>query len=513
MNRSRMKQVAALARNPHLWAIVALTVFLSLIYYGDQLNVPDWVPLRSRFFNEDYVHDLHRALFLLPMIYAPLVFRVKGGVAISAAALCVVMPRAVFVSENPDPVLRPVIFLVLAGTASIMLGLERERRQKLTDEVARRRLAERARMQLAAIVTSSEDAIIGKTLDGVITSWNRGAQNLYGYSVEEAVGRHVSFLVPEDANDDISSVLEKIGLGEVVERYETTRLRKDGTRVPVSLTVSPIRDEEGTIVGASAIARDITPRKQAEEARRHSEERFRTVADFTYDWEYWVGADGKFVWVSPSFERVTGYTVAELLDAPGLLNRIAHPDDRSVIEQHLGETFDSGNANEIEFRIITRSGEERWIHHICRPVCGANGQRLGRRATNRDVTEEKRIERALRQSEDNYARMVNAMQEMLLVVDERGQILFVNHRAAENLGDESPGKVIGRNLADFVPREYAEDHIGHARKAIDSGETEAREVNAVMKGRPRWFRQRIVPIVYGTPGRPAALSMSLDITE
>ncbi len=127
-----------------------------------------------------------------------------------------------------------------------------------------RRLAEEEHARLAAIVESSDDAIIGKTLGGTITSWNKGAERLYGYSAHEAVGQPISMLVPPEHRDEVPGILEKIGRGEKVDHFETVRVSKDGRRLDISLTVSPVKDSEGNIIGASTIAHDITERKQAE---------------------------------------------------------------------------------------------------------------------------------------------------------------------------------------------------------------------------------------------------------
>ena len=131
-------------------------------------------------------------------------------------------------------------------------------------DISERKRAEEASSRLAAIVESSDDAIIGKTLDGVITSWNQGAEKLYGYSAEEAKGKPVSILTPPSHLDELTQMLEKARRGEQVQHYETERMRKDGKIIDVSLTVSPIRDSSGRIVGASTIARDITERKEVE---------------------------------------------------------------------------------------------------------------------------------------------------------------------------------------------------------------------------------------------------------
>jgi PAS domain S-box-containing protein len=139
-------------------------------------------------------------------------------------------------------------------------------------DVTERKRAEEEHARLAAIVESSEDAILGKTLDGTITSWNHAAERLYGYSVDEAVGRPVTMLVPPDRPEEVPEILRKVRRGEKVERLETVRVSKAGRRLDVSLTVSPIRNPEGDIVGASTIARDITERRRAEAALREARE-------------------------------------------------------------------------------------------------------------------------------------------------------------------------------------------------------------------------------------------------
>ncbi len=129
------------------------------------------------------------------------------------------------------------------------------------------RQAEESRQLLAAIVESSDDAIFSKTLEGFVLTWNKGAENTYGYAAEEMIGHHISLLLPPDRPGELITILKKIRAGERLERFETIRVRKDGKYIPVSLTVSPIKDARGQIIGASSIARDITNRKQEETTR------------------------------------------------------------------------------------------------------------------------------------------------------------------------------------------------------------------------------------------------------
>jgi len=152
--------------------------------------------------------------------------------------------------------------------------------QSLLNELPALRLqADKATGLLAAIVDSSDDAIVSKTLEGVITSWNAGAERLFGYTASEAVGQHISLIIPLDRRDEETVIIDRIKKGERIEHFDTVRVRKDKRLRDISLTISPVRDGSGKIVGASKIARDITQRKQMERALRESEGRYRTLAD------------------------------------------------------------------------------------------------------------------------------------------------------------------------------------------------------------------------------------------
>jgi len=152
--------------------------------------------------------------------------------------------------------------------------------QSLLDELPGLRLkADKAIGLLAAIVDSSDDAIVSKTLDGVITSWNAGAERLFGYTASEAVGQNISLIIPADRKHEETVILERIRRGERIEHFDTVRIRKDKTSLDISLTISPVRNASGKIIGASKIARDVAQRKRLERESRESEERYRTLAD------------------------------------------------------------------------------------------------------------------------------------------------------------------------------------------------------------------------------------------
>lgn len=196
-------------------------------------------------------------------------------------------------------------------------------------DITERKQMELVSVQLAAIVKFSDDAIIGKDLDGIITSWNAGAERLFGYTAREAVGKPMLTFIPPERTHEEAEILAQIARGESTEHLETVRIRKDGKRIEVSLTVSPIKDSHGKIIGASKIARDISERKRAEETIRQSEVRYRTLFDTLIEGfctiEVIFDAGGKpvdyrFLEVNPAFEKQTG-----LHNAQGKLMRNLAP--------------------------------------------------------------------------------------------------------------------------------------------------------------------------------------------
>ena len=149
---------------------------------------------------------------------------------------------------------------------------------KVARDITDRKRSERSTSLLAAIVDSSDDAIISKTLDGIITSWNISAERTFGYRPEEAIGKHITLIIPRDRWDEEASIIERLRRGERVEHFQTVRRRRDTSLVDVSLTISPVKDSAGNIVGASKVARDITAQVRAAEALRGREEEFRRLS-------------------------------------------------------------------------------------------------------------------------------------------------------------------------------------------------------------------------------------------
>lgn len=183
----------------------------------------------------------------------------------------------------------------------------------VTHDITDRKRAEAEASQLALIVESSEDAIVGKSLDGKIRSWNAGAERIYGYSASDVLGQPVRILIPPEQHDELPEILEKLKRDERVQHYETIRVRKDGRRINVSISISPVKDSEGKIIGASAIARDVTQRKSVEAQLQKSEAQFRSLVHDAPYGIYRVTMDGRLLHVNPALTAMLGYDSQEEL--------------------------------------------------------------------------------------------------------------------------------------------------------------------------------------------------------
>jgi PAS domain S-box-containing protein len=210
-------------------------------------------------------------------------------------------------------------------------------------EIEERKRAEQRMRELVAIVESSDDAIVGKTLEGIVTSWNQGAQRLFGYQAEEMIGQPVSRLIPEDRLEEETQILARLRRGERVEHFETIRRRKDGTLVDVSVSISPILDQSGRVLGASKIARDITERKRAERDLQESQRRFEGIVDSAMDAIISINEAQRVVLFNAAAERMFGCAAAEVLGQP--LDRFIPDRLRAVHRAHVRAFGTTGATN------------------------------------------------------------------------------------------------------------------------------------------------------------------------
>jgi PAS domain S-box-containing protein len=254
--------------NPHLWIVAALMAIFTLSYYADQVSL-SWFPFGQRFFTEEYVHDLHRLLFLIPMLYCAAIFRFKGALVISVIIFCIVLPRAVFFSPNPDPVLRALIFSIIASMAAVTLGLERDRRQK--ERSAHGDLEDYAKLLTTSesryrdLFNSASDAIVIRDLEGNIFEVNQAMSDLTGYATEELTRMNIAkFLTPESLRIAMEMQQKQLEGKIISQRYELELIRKDGVRVTIDVAIRMIT-EDAKPVAVQATIRDITEQKRLKE--------------------------------------------------------------------------------------------------------------------------------------------------------------------------------------------------------------------------------------------------------
>ena len=266
--------------------------------------------------------------------------------------------------------------------------------------------------------------------DAVTTFVSDRMAEMLGYRPEEMIGISVFAFADDAGKEKMKRRLETRRKG-ISAQYDFEFLRKDGTRLQAYLAAAPVIDENGKFAGSHAGVLDITDRKRAEDELKESEVRFRTVADFTYDWETWRRPDGTFAYVSPSCERISGHRPEEFMADPELFVRIVHPDDRAAIISHFAEELTSPRPLYAEFRIVNRDGSEHWIGHTCQPVHTEDGTPLGPRASNRDITERKAAEAELSKHRENLEGLIKARTAELEKLNERLRVEISEREMAE----------------------------------------------------------------------------------
>jgi PAS domain S-box-containing protein len=288
--------------------------------------------------------------------------------------------------------------MTLAAVIAEREQVEREREQAIREQAAME-----VQLRLASIVESSDDAIIGKDIDGIITDWNKGAERLYDYPADEVIGKPISLLIPPDRSAEL---VDLAGKHDTIHHYETVHQRKDGTRVDVSITMSPMRDAEGRMVGSSVIGRNITQRKLQDAILRVSEERFRLAAHagkmFSYEWN----AATDLIVRSAECARILGIDETACLTGEQILDKV-HPDDRDRLKAAMGELTPEKPHLQISYRVVRPDGLVIWVERSSRAHFDEQGRMQRIVGMVADITERKRAEEALRESEERFRLVAN----------------------------------------------------------------------------------------------------------
>jgi len=345
------------------------------------------------------------------------------------------------------------------------------------------------------IETMNEGAALLDT-EHAVSYCNRRLAEMLQFTLEQVMGKEIFDFVMKEDFPRFKSILET---GKNGSRGEVVFKKKDGSALPVIVACNSLQLETEEVC---IVCTDLTELKKANdklnqlnaelEARvlerttklKESETKYRIVADITFDFEFWIDQHGKYRYASPSSKRITGYSSEDFIKDTGLHRKIIYSDDLAKFDRHMQEGRIKQKPSEIEYRIIHKDGSVRWIDHVCQPVYGDKGEYLGLRANNRDITQRKKIENELRQSEEKYRLLVETPNSVIMTADKKLNITYMNefgliffgYTAEELIGQNMVGAIIpykddkGLNLAEMVkdiaknPERYKADVQQNKRK-------------------------------------------------
>lgn len=340
---------------------------------------------------------------------------------------------------------------------------------------------------------------------GKIVDANHSAETFYGYSASQLCAMNAGQINALPL-EEIKTLRGLAAKGERTHFIVPHRLASGEIRT-VEAYASPIKQNDRTLL--FSIIHDITDRQQAQEMLLQSQVKYRTVADFTYDWECWVDSAGNFLYVSPSCQRITGYSSDEFIADPNLMVRIIHPDDHHMCSFHFEEDrrFETDRICEMDFRIVRRDGQIRWISHKCQPVFDQEGRFIGRRGSNSDITDRKRAEQELIESHERFRNFLNATDDLVFIKDQHSRYLFVN-KANQNFFGLSENDIIGKTDLELIPEGLARQCMASDKLAIEKNNLVVLEEHHG----DTFFQIRKFPVPVGNDGMGVG-GFITDITE
>ena len=380
----------------------------------------------------------------------------------------------------------------------------------LVTNITERKLADEVRLRHSVIVESSDDAIIGTDINGTVTDWNKGAEKVFGYTGQEAVGRNISFLSPADRSEDGLNMLKKVLDGEAVKQYEALRRRKDGTLIGVSITLSPTVGADGKIVGASGIGRDITERRRAETAIRESEVRYRRIVETTNEGVWLLDSKLHNSYVNRQMAKMLGYEPEEMVG-------------RSVFDFYFPEDVErkkrllsrrqQGVREQLEERLRRRDGLQLWVRMAATPVFKDNGEFDGALAMVCDITERKIVEEALRESEARFRLVANASPVLIWMSGTDKLCDYFNDPWLQFTG-RSLDQELGNGWAESVHPDDLQRCLETYMTAFDRRESFEMEYRLRRyDGQYRWVYDKGIPRLNSNGAFAGYIGACTDITE
>jgi PAS domain S-box-containing protein len=383
----------------------------------------------------------------------------------------------------------------------------------MVEDITAKKKAEEAQFRHAALVESSDDAIVSKTLDGVIVGWNTGAQRIYGYTEAEAIGKPISIIVPPELAEEQNKILEKLRSGERIKHYETVRLTKAGERLTVSLSLSPIKDSRGAIVGLSGISRDISELKRHEQQLRTSEQRLRLaqqaarIGTFERDVR-----TGRVTWAE-GLESLYGLPPGSARGkTTAFFNDLIHPADRARTAHLIKQALKTGQPTEGEWRAIWPDGSVHWIFSRWQVLMDNAGEPLRVVGVNLDITERKLAEEALKESETRFRLVAGAAPVMIWMSGLDKKPTYFNQRWLDFTGFSETD--LQNRLAEIVhPDDYQQSHDVYCR-GFDQQQPFRKECRLRRHdGQYRWMLDIGVPRFHEDGSFAGYIGCCIDVTQ
>jgi PAS domain S-box-containing protein len=357
------------------------------------------------------------------------------------------------------------------------------------------------------IIKSSADAIITADLDGKITSWSKGAEELYGYKAKEVIGKPTIDLYPSDLKKERLKWLDTLMKGGVIRNKKTKIYNKDEKLLDISLSLSLLKNSKGKPIGTVGVSKDISREIEAEEALRESEERYRRLVEHSPD-GIAVHSGGKVVYLNKAGVKLMGAkSLDEIVGKPMI--DFVHPDYREIVMERARQTQENGKEVElIEEKFIRLDGQTIDVEVVAIPTTYQD--KPATQVVIRDITERKQAEEALRETEERLTSIIKSSEDIIVMQDLEGKYLYYNAPSRYGVQVE---EVVGKTPSDIHKPEKAADIIERINKVVESGEGLTGEEESTLKGMCLWFHFQMSPIKDANDNVIATTTILRNITE